>query len=66
MRLILQGTLNPYEHGECYVTRVRLSATYYDQASQIKNLSNQLTSPWMYYYLKFDIKTSLMNLKCPR
>lgn len=34
-------------------------------ASQIKNLSNQLTSPWMYYYLKFDIKTSLMNLKCP-
>ena len=33
--------------------------------NQIKNLSNQLTSPWMYYFLKFDIKTSLMNVKCP-
>lgn len=33
--------------------------------NQIKNLSNQLTSPWMYYFLKLDIKTSLMNIKCP-
>lgn len=34
-------------------------------ANQIENLSNQLTSPWMYYFLKFDVKTSLMNVKCP-
>ncbi|MCF6348754.1 MAG: alpha/beta hydrolase [Flavobacteriaceae bacterium] len=34
-------------------------------ANQIKNLSNQLTNPWMYYFLKFDVKTSLMNVKCP-
>lgn len=33
--------------------------------NQIKNLSHQLTSPWMYHFLKFDVKTSLMNVKCP-
>lgn len=33
--------------------------------NQIKIVSKQLTSPWMYFFLKFDIKTSLMNVKCP-